>query len=140
MARKAFDVIDIVEVLTHRQAGRLISVIAESLGTDRKTVRKYIGPAEAADIIPGLSPPLERSEWAELVREWFPDLVDPRARSRTFARIDSHRELIETNTVATVHQRLRDEHGLCVGVSGFRRYVWLEFPEAATHGEPRKVQ
>jgi transposase len=133
MARRTFDVIDIVEILVHWQAGRPISVIAESLGTDRKTVRKYIGPAEEAGIIPGLSSPLSREEWAELVRGWFPELTDPRARSRTFERIEVHRALIEemlkTNTVTTVHQRLRDEHGMNVGISSFRRYVWLEFPD-----------
>jgi len=28
-----------------------------------------------------------------------------------------------------VHQRLRDEHGLKVSVSSFRRYIWRELPE-----------
>lgn len=130
--------IDIVEILTHWQAGRPIAVVAESLGTDRKTVRKYVAPAIAAGIVPD-GPPLSRDEWNGLVRGWFPELVDPRARSRTFERIDAHREriatMLETNTVTTVHQRLRDEHGLDVGISSFRRYVWLEFPEEATEAK-----
>ncbi len=37
--------------------------------------------------------------------------------------------MLKTNTATTVHQRLRDEHGLAVGLSSFRRYVWREFPE-----------
>ena len=131
--------IDIVEILTHWQAGRPIAVIADSLGVDRKTVRKYVAPAEEAGIIPGLSAPLSRDEWAGLARGWFPELTDARARSRTFERIDAHKERIEamlkTNTVATVHQRLRDEHGLEVGISSFRRYVWLEFPDEATESK-----
>lgn len=135
MARRAFDVIDIVEILTHWQAGRPISVVADSLGTDRKTVRKYIAPARAAGVEPG-GRPLSRDEWAVLVRGWFPELIDARARSRTFEVIDAHRTLIEemlkTNSVAVVHQRLRDEHDLSVGISSFRRYVWMEFPEEAT--------
>ena len=38
-------------------------------------------------------------------------------------------EMLKTNTAQTVHQRLRDEHGLAVGISSFRRYVWREFPD-----------
>ena len=37
--------------------------------------------------------------------------------------------MLKTNTATTVHQRLRDEHGLAVGLTSFRRYVWREFPE-----------
>lgn len=132
MARRTFEVIDIVEILSHWHAGRPISVVAESLGTDRKTVRKYVAPAEAAGIGPG-GPPLSRDEWVLLVQGWFPELTDRRARSRTFGTIEVHRrrieEMLKTNTVSTVHQRLHDEHGLEVGITSFRRYVWLEFPE-----------
>lgn len=40
--------------------------------------------------------------------------------------------MLATNTVATVHQRLRDEHGLIVGITSFRRYVAEEFPAEHT--------
>ena len=67
------------------------------------------------------------------MRGWFPELVDPRQRSLTHGTIDVHRadieEMLKTNTATTVHQRLRDEHGLGVGLTSFRRYVWREFPE-----------
>lgn len=124
--------LDIVELLMHWHAGRPKSVVATSVGTDPKTVRKYVAKAEAAGLVPG-GPALSQAEWAALVRGWFPELVDARARSLTYPVIDAHRERIEemlkTNTATTVHQRLRDEHGLSVGISSFRRYVWLEFPE-----------
>ncbi|MDQ6613799.1 MAG: IS21 family transposase, partial [Actinomycetota bacterium] len=132
MARRQFEVIDVVEVLQHWHAGRPKSVVADSLGVDPKTVRKYVAKAEAAGIAPG-GPTLGRSEWAELVRGWFPELVDARARSLTFPAIEVHREaikaMLETNTATTVHQRLRDEHGLAVGISSFRLYVAAEFPD-----------
>ena len=68
-------------------------------------MRKYVAPAEAAGLVPG-GPTLSRAEWAELVRGWFPKLVDARARSRLFPVIDAHRKRIEemlaTNTVTTV--------------------------------------
>ena len=42
---------------------------------------------------------------------------------------------LPTTTLATIHQRLRDEHGLAVSVSSLRRYVRTEFAEetAAEH-------
>jgi transposase len=135
MARRQFEVIDVVEVLQHWHAGRPKSVVASSLGIDPKTVRKYVAPAEVAGLSPG-GPALSRAEWAELVRGWFPELIDARVRSLTYPLIDAHRErieaMLETNTVSTVHQRLRDEHGLAVGVSSFRRYVWSEFPDSSS--------
>jgi transposase len=131
LARRQFEVTDIVEVLQHWHAGRPKSVVASSLGIDPKTVRKYVAKATEAGLAPG-GPALNRAEWAELVRGWFPELVDAKARSLTFPVIDAHREriadMLETNTVATVHQRLRDEHGLAVGISSFRRFVASEFP------------
>ena len=37
--------------------------------------------------------------------------------------------MLETNTLATVHQRLRDEHGVTVSDSSLRRYVAQVFPD-----------
>lgn len=138
MARRQFTVIDVVEVLQHWHAGRPKSVVASSLGVDPKTVRKYVAKAEAAGLSPG-GAALGRGEWAALVADWFPELVDARARSLTFPVVDAHRGLIEamvaTNTVATVYQRLRDEHGLRVGISSFRAYVAAEFPDQSLRGK-----
>jgi len=115
MARRTFDVIDVVEILQHWHACRSKSQIAASLDVDRGTVRKYVAPAEEAGLEPG-GPPLTRDEWAELVGGWFPELVDAKSRSSTYPEINGHRdrieEMLKTNTVTTVWQRLRDEHGL----------------------------
>jgi hypothetical protein len=97
-----------------------------------------VAPAEAAGLAPG-GPPLSRGEWVELVvRGWFPELLDAKARSLTYPEINAHRDRIEamlaTNTVTTVHQRLCDDRGLAAGISSFRRYVWLEFGDR----EPRR--
>lgn len=124
--------IDVVEILQHWHAGRPKTVVAASVGVDVKTVRKYVAPAETAGMAPG-GPPLGRAEWAALVQGWFPELVDAQARSKSFGEIDRFRaqigEMLETNTVATVWQRLRDESGLRASLTSFRRYVWREFPE-----------
>jgi transposase len=138
MARRTFDMIDVVEVLQHWHAGRSKADVAASVGVDRGTVRKYVAPAEAAGLVPG-GPPLSRAEWLGLVEGWFPELVDARLRSLTYPEINAHRDRIEvmlaTNTVTTVHQRLRDEHGLVAGISSFRRYVGLEFGDRPSPAE-----
>jgi transposase len=138
MARRSFTVIDVVEILIHWQAGRSKAEIARSLDIDRGTVRKYTAKAEDEGFVPGPSP-LGRAEWAALVRGWFPELTDARARSLTHGVIEPYRsrikEMLKTNTVTTVHQRLRDEHGLSVSLTSFRRYVWLEFAEEAKRAE-----
>jgi len=127
-------VLDVVEIYQHWNAGRPKAVIAESLGVDPKTIRKYVKLAEDAGLSPGAQA-LSREEWSELVRSFSPELVDARRRSLTRKVIEPYRprieEMLETNTITTVHQRLRDEHGLSVGITSFRRYCWVEFPDEA---------
>jgi transposase len=100
---------------------------------DRKTIRKYLAPALAAGIAPG-GPPRSTQEWAELVTGWFPHLVDTRLRQVTWPQIGRHHEIIKQLlaagvTQATIHQRLRDEHGLAASVASLRRYVAAMLPE-----------
>jgi len=133
MARRAFQVIDVVEVLQHWHAGRPKTVVAASLGVDVKTIRKYVAAAEAEGIRPGDGLVSDRAGWAARVAGWFPELVDAQARSRTWPELEGRRELIakmlDTNTLATVHQRLRDEHGLSASESSLRRFVGQAFPD-----------
>jgi len=143
MARRTFQMIDVVEILQHWHAGRPKVVIAASLGVDPKTVRKYVAPAEAAGIVPGEGAGPDRAGWAAHVAAWFPELGDARARSRTWPELDARRELIismlETNTLATVHQRLRDEYGLTVSTTSLRRYVWQVLPDRRPGARPVTV-
>jgi hypothetical protein len=133
MARRTFDVIDVTEILMHWHAGRSKNEMAESLGVDRKTLRKYIAPAEAAGIAPG-GPAKSEQGWADLVRGWFPQLADTRLRQVTWPAISEHHEYVTAQLKAgvrmsTIHQRLRDEQGLAVSVQSFRRYVAANVPE-----------
>jgi transposase len=125
-------VIDVTEILTHWYAGRTIAEVARSLGLTRDTVRKYVAPAKAAGMVPG-GQPVSPEQWATLVREWFPELVIPELRHPKFAEIapfdELIRQMVTTNTVATVWQRLRDEHGLAVSQVTFRRYLWTTMPD-----------
>src|SRR5579859_5924422 len=139
MARRTFDVIDICEIFTHWHAGRSKNEIAGSLGLSRNTVRKYVAAAEAAGLAPG-GPPVSQEEWAELARQWFPELADARLRQVTWPAIGVHRDYIVAQlkagvTVATIHQRLRDERGLAVSVASVRRYVAGNLPEEARRSQ-----
>ena len=124
--------VDITEILIHWHAGRSIGEVARSLGVDRNTVRKYIRPAVEAGMTPG-GEPVSLPRWGELVHQWFPELVTTELRHPKFVEIAPYHELIaqmlETNTVTTVHQRLRDERGLQVSIASFRRYVWATMPQ-----------
>jgi transposase len=131
-------VVDVVELLRHWYAGDGISKVARGLGLDRKTVRKYVSRAETAGLSPG-GPALAQEDWAIRVAAWFPELSDPRCRSSVHGEIapfhDHIAALLETTTVATIHQRLRDEHGLRVSTSSLRRYIRTEFAEQAAAEE-----
>jgi len=132
-------VIDVAEILVHWHAGRSLSEMSGSLGVDRKTLRKYVAPAVAAGIGPG-GPAKSEAEWHELVREWFPELADTRLRQVTWPAISEHHEYITAQLKAgvrmsTIHQRLRDEHGLAASVASFRRYVAASIPEEARRAQ-----
>lgn len=125
--------VDVTEILVHWHAGRSLSWIAESLGVDRKTVRKYVAPAVEAGLAPGGSVK-SAAEWAEVVRAWFPSLVDIRLRQTTWPQIAAHRDFIVAMlkagvTKQTIWQRLRDEHALVCSVSSVKRYVEANLPE-----------
>jgi hypothetical protein len=133
MARRTFDVIDVTEILVHWHAGRSLNEMSQSLGVDRKTIRKYVAPALDAGIAPG-GPAKSEGEWQELVRGWFPELADTRLRQVTWPAIAGHHDYIAGQLgagvrMSTIHQRLRDEHGLAASVASFRRYVAANVPE-----------
>jgi len=113
--------------------GRSISEVAVSLGVDRKTIRKYLAPAVAAGLAPG-GPVMAQQDWAVLVMRWFPQLADTRLRQVTWPAIGVHHDYIVEMlkagvTQATIHQRLRDEHGLTASVASLKRYVAANLPE-----------
>lgn len=144
MARRTFTVIDVTEILVHWYAGRSQSEVADSLGVDRATVRKYIAPARAAGIVPG-GPPVPTQEWAARVRTWFPELVDTGLRQTSWPWIEGHRDYIYEQlgagvTAATIHQRLRDEHGLGASVASVRRWIRANLPEEARRDQVRVLR
>jgi hypothetical protein len=79
MARRSFDVFDLIELFTHWHAGRSQRQLAESLGIDRKTIAKYLAPAIAESLTPG-GEPITEAGWAAHAARWFPELADPGLR------------------------------------------------------------
>jgi transposase len=77
---------------------------------------------------------MSQADWAGLVMGWFPGLTDTRLRQTTWPQIGVHHEFITDMlkagvTQATIHQRLRDEHGLQASVASLKRYVAANLPE-----------
>jgi transposase len=133
MVRRSFDVVDVTEILIHWHAGRSISEVSTSLGVDRKTIRKYLVPAVAAGLTPG-GPAMAQADWAALVLGWFPHLHDTSLRQVTWPEIAVHHDYIVVQlkagvTQATIHQRLRDEHGLRASLASVKRYVAANLAE-----------
>ena len=131
--------IDVIEILTHWYAGRSQNELATSLGVDRKTLRKYTAPAVAAGMAPG-GPPMSEQDWRRLATDWFPQLIDYRLRQVSWPSIEPHRDYIAAQlaagvTAATIHQRLRDEHGLDASVASVRRWVAANLPEQARRAQ-----
>ncbi|MCX5346676.1 IS21 family transposase [Streptomyces mirabilis] len=130
--------VDIIEIYVHWYAGRSKSQVGASLGVDRKTVRKYLAPAEAAGIAPG-GPPMGEADWAKLIKTWFPGQAERGLNQITWPEIDQHRDyiktLLETTTVTTIHQRLRDERKLKASISSFRRWVHENLPDEAARSK-----
>ncbi|HUG84031.1 MAG TPA: IS21 family transposase [Euzebya sp.] len=135
--------IDVVEILVHWHAGRRIGEVSASLGVDPKTIRKYTAPAVAAGMTPG-GPPLSTEQWRQLVAEWFPELVDRSVRQRTWPLFEPHRDwvqgLLGEVTIATIHQRLRDDRDVVASESSLRRWIWSTFPEQVAQDAVRVLR
>jgi transposase len=134
MARRTFEMPNVTEILVHWDAGRSQSEIADSLGLDRKTVKKYLTPAIEAGLVSGSG--RSQEEWASLVSEWFPQLGDSSLRQVSWPLIEPHRDYIVAQLElgvrkATIHQRLRDEHGLTASVASVKRWITANLPEQA---------
>ena len=137
--------IDLIEIYVHWFAGRSQVQIADSLGIDRKTVRKYLAPVEAEGLVPGGPPVMGEAEWRAKAAQWFPQVVDAGLRQVTWPAIAIHAEYIRAQlkagvTVATVHQRLVDEHALTASVASLRRWVAANLPEEVRRSQVRVLR
>jgi transposase len=123
----------------HWNAGRSQVQINEALNIDRKTIRKYLAPALAEGLEP-VPESFDEELWRARIGRWFPELVDPAARALTWSLIAAHHQWIDDQlkvpvTVATIAQRLRDDHGVEVSESTVRRYIATTFTEQRLDGK-----
>lgn len=146
MARRTFEVIDLIELYEHRWGGRSQVEISASLGIDRKTIRKYLAPAIEAGLMPGQvpagRPAIGRADWRELAEGWFPQVADAGLRQVTWPAIEPHRDYVVEQlkagvTQATIHSRLVREHCLDASVASFRRWVAAHLPEETRRAQVR---
>ena len=94
--------IDVCEIFVHWHAGRSKNEIAGSLGVDRKTLSGSTSPRRRRRAWSRAGPPVSEQEWAELVREWFPELADTRLRQVTWPAIAAHHDYIVAQLKAGV--------------------------------------
>lgn len=126
---------DLIELFTHWHAGRSRRQLAQSLGIDRKTIAKYVAPAIAEHLTPG-GDAITEAQWHAHIARWFPDIADPGLRATTWPAIAAHKAQItgwlEADvTIATIAQRLRDEHALDASESSVRRWITAHGDDAA---------
>jgi hypothetical protein len=76
MARRSFDVFDLIELFTHWHAGRSQRQLSESLKIDRKTIAKYLAPAIAESLTPAGSRSPRPNGWL-ISRGGFPRSLTP---------------------------------------------------------------
>jgi transposase len=78
---------------------------------------------------------MSETDWAKLIKSWFPELASRRLNQVRWGEIEPHRDyfmsLLETTTVTTIRQRLWDEGKLKVPLSTFRRWVHENLPAEA---------
>ncbi len=139
MVRRSFAVRDIIEILLHWQAGRPLREIARSLGVDRNTLRKFVALAVSLGYRAGETH-LSADEWAAVLAKHIPELGQAHPHAEVLAEIGRYRAAIvaglQTNTPATVWQRLHNEQGLQGSLRSFYRYLDCELPEYSKKAQP----
>ena len=129
MSRRRTDVLDIRELIRHLQAGESDRQTAKALHLTRKTVGKYRAWAMQHDLLKGTLPtPEELAQWLEQDRA---SSALPRAPSS----VEPYRAVVSDLRqrgveMATIFQRLRDDHGYRGSYASVHRFVRALEPPA----------
>lgn len=136
MARRSWQLNQIIEILEHWQSGRSIKAIAKSLGVDRKTVRKYVTGVMDAGVTPEAK--LDHAQWSVLLKSIFPEL-DHVQRSPTHVLLSGReaqiRQALAENKVITVWNRQLRAQLPEVSLSSFRRWLKDVMPDVVNRDE-----
>jgi transposase len=137
MARRRVTVVDVIEVLVQWQAKRSIKQIVRSTGMARNTVKRHLARLAEAGL--RREPAMPRAELQVIVERACPELVCRPATTGNAEQLRGLREEIveglESSTMTTVWQRLRDAGRVSCSVVTFRRFVRRELREV----DPDKV-
>jgi transposase len=122
MSRRRTDVLDIRELIRHLQAGESDRQTAEALHLTRKTVGKYRAWAMQHDLLKGVLPtPEELAQWLEQDRaSSVPPRVPSSVEPYRVVVTDLRQRGVE---IATIFQRLRDDHGYRGSYASVHRFV-----------------
>lgn len=134
MTRRTFDVVDVTEISIHWHAGRSQLQLADSLGVDPKTVRSTRRRRSRR----GWRPAGRRGRRSD-GRSWSGSgsrsWSTPSCGEVSWPEIARYHDVISSQlgavTVATIHQRPRDEQGLTASLASLRRScgrIWRRRP------------
>jgi len=135
MARKEIRMEELVEVLYQWHKGRNISQIKQSLGLDRKTIRKYVELAQSQ----GFNRDDELRDdvyYLELAGRIQSGLKTPFDCSASFKRTALYQTAIEKllskkyMTPKQVYRILTRDHEYPLSYSSFKRYINIKYPKA----------
>ena len=120
---------DLMEILSHWQAGDGVRRISRNLGVARNTVAKHVESAERSGL--RRDQPLAPEDLKAFVREHFPQVNEQGRLTLEFMKLepfcDEIGEGLKENCASTVWQRLRDERRVMVSRPTFYRYVNQQF-------------
>lgn len=135
MARKEMKVEELVEVLYQWHQGRNISQIKQSLGLDRKTIRKYLELAEGYGFVRE-DGPNDYRYYLELASRIQAGLKTPLESSPAYRTTSLYQSVIERllsrkhMTPKQAYRILTKEHDYTPSYSSFKRYMHIKYPKA----------
>jgi transposase len=140
MARRDIPMNEVVETIYQWHKGMKIQHISQSLGLDRKTVRKYLGMARSLGIGQGGPLPDEQELVSRLKGQHVQAVsYDTPALDRVTRYRDEIEKLLHDKemTAKQVWRLLRENHGIEVGYTTIKRYLRSEFSYGRTKATVR---
>jgi transposase len=140
MARRDIPMNEVMETIYQWHKGMKIQHISQSLGLDRKTVRKYVGMARSLGITQDQPLPDEQ-ELVSKLKDHQAQIVpyETPALDRLVKYRDEIKELLEDKeiTAKQVWRLLKENHGIDVGYTTIKRYLRTEFSFGRTKATVR---
>ena len=135
MARRTFTITQVADILDRWHRGGSTAGVADAVGVDRKTVKKYTDSAIAAGIRPG-GAPLSLDDWSALIATRHPTITEPRLRRTTWQELDGHRDYICGLRGAGLPQeriwrKLHAERDVRCSLASLKRWLAATFPTPA---------